>query len=311
MDEGFGEVMPVGGEEPRRNGGDRAVAAIAARQCGVVTTAQLQAAGLGRHAITHRVKEGRLHRLHRGVYLVGHALPVDLAHEQAALLACPGAILGHRSAGALWTMPVRPGPEVELTLVGGSRTHRPGIRVYRVPELHPRDVRRHKGFPVTAPARTLLDLATVISPQALEQATAEAIARRLVSRTALEEALARSPRRHGAKALRTLLGREAPPARTRSDVERRMLTLVRRHGLPEPRANVQLEEWNVDFLWADQGLVVETDTYSFHSSPAAWERDHRKETALEDAGWRVRRVTGTQLEKEPDRVADRLKRWLA
>ncbi len=198
-----------------------------------------------------------------------------------------------------------------MTLVGGSRTQRPGIRVYRVPELHPRDVRRHNGLPLTAPARTLLDLAAVIPTPTLEQAVAEAIARRLVSRSALEEALARAPRRHGAKALGALLAREAPPAWTRSDVERRMLALVREHKLPEPRTNVQLEEWNVDFLWAEQGLVVEADTYSFHSSPAAWERDHRKETALEDAGWRVRRVTGTQLEKEPDRVADRLKRWLA
>ena len=289
---------------------DRAIADLAARQRGVVTRVQLEAAGLGRNAITHRVREGRLHRVHRGVYLVGHSVPPTLAVEQAAVLACPGAWLSHPSAALLWRLPVEAGREVELTVVGGSRAPQAGIRIHRVRELHPRDVRRHKGLPLTAPARTLLDLAAVIPAPTLEQAVAEALARHLVSMAALRETLERTPRRHGAKGLRELLDRKAAPPWTRSEAERLMLALTRHHGLPEPTTNVQLEEWNVDFLWRDQGLVVEVDSYGFHSSPAAFERDRRKDLDLEDHDLRVRRVTFRQLRDEPTKVAERLKRWL-
>jgi very-short-patch-repair endonuclease len=242
---------------------------------------------------------------------VGHSVPVALAREQGALLACgDAALLSHESAALLWRMPVQLPETVQVTLVGCARPQRAGIRIHRVPALDPRDIRRHKGLPLTAPARTLLDLAAVVPKEALEQAVAEAIARHLVSTPALREALERAPRRHGAKSLRKLLDREAPPARTRSKPERLMLGIVRRLGLPEPETNIQLEEWNVDFLWRDRRLVVEVDTYSFHSSPASWERDHRKQADLEDCGLTVRRVTKRQLEEQPDSVAERLKRWL-
>jgi len=312
MASGFGEVVHDSRAQPHQDGGDRLVSAIASRQRGLITHQQLVAAGLGRGAIGHRIARGRLHPLYRGVYLVGHTVPVALAREQGALLACGhAAMLSHESAGVLWRMPAEAPNLMQITLVGRARPQRAGIRIHRVPALHPRDIRRHKGLPLTAPARTLLDLAAVIPKETLEQAVAEAIARRLVSASALREALERAPRRHGAKALRGLLDRPTAPAWTRSKPERLMLALLRRHRLPEPATNIQLEEWNVDFLWRDKGLVVEVDTYSFHSSPASWERDHRKQTDLEDCGLTVRRVTKRQLEEQPDSVAGRVRRWLA
>ncbi len=242
---------------------------------------------------------------------MGHSVPVDLAREQGAVLACgQSAVLSHLSAAHVWRLPIQRGSQVELTVAGRDVRHR-NLRIHPVPVLHHRDVRRHKGLPLTAPARTLLDIAALVSQPRLEQAVAEAMARRIVSITALREALARTPRRHGAKALRELLDRKAPPAWTRSKAERLMLALVRRHGLPEPATNVQLQHWNVDFLWREQGLVVEVDSYGFHSSSAAWERDHVKEGDLDDSGLRVRRVTYRQLLDEPERVAGRLKRWLS
>ena len=312
MDRRLGEVVHDSRAQPHQDEGDRAVSAIAERQRGLITHRQLVSAGLGRGAIGHRIARGRLHPLYRGVYLVGHSLPVALAREQGALLACGGAsALSHRSGGVLWRMPVQPPDWVELTLVGRARAQREGIRIYRVAALDPRDIRRHKGLTVTAPARTLLDLAAVIPPPKLEQAVAEALARHLASETALREAMDRAPKRHGTKALRALLDRKAAPAWTRSKSERLMLALVRRHRLPEPATNVQLEAWNVDFFWREQRLVVEVDSYGFHSSPASWERDHRKEADLEDSGLRLRRVTYRQLTDQPDRTAQRIKRWLA
>ena len=117
----LGEVMHDLHAEPRSTGDlgvDRAVARVAGRQRGLITRAQLAEAGLGRGAIAHRVAEGRLHRVHRGVYLVGHRVPAPLARETAALLAIGvGAVLSHRSAAKLWQMPVPAVRDVEVSLV--------------------------------------------------------------------------------------------------------------------------------------------------------------------------------------------------
>ena len=283
----FTEKVSTGDHKSRRNGGDRAIAVLARGQKGMVSTAQLLDAGLSQTAIAYRVREGRLHRQHYGVYLVGHSVLAPYAREQAALLACCDSVLSHEFGAALWSLIATPAGDVSVTVVGRKRASRPGIRVHCVDRLDRPDLRRHRGLAVTAPARTLLDLGSVVNSEVLAQAVAEAIARRLVSRSSLEGALERAPRRRGAKALRELLEDETAPARTRSRLERRMLALVRGHGLPEPRANVQLGRWNVDFLWSEQRLIVETDSYSFHSSPTAWERDHRKQAELEDWGFSV------------------------
>jgi very-short-patch-repair endonuclease len=151
----------------------------------------------------------------------------------------------------------------------------------------------------------------VLTPRALEQALAEARARRLVTRGALHAALARAPRRHGSAALRTLLSCEAEPALTRSEAEERLLALVRKARLPEPECNVRLAGYEVDFLWRDRRLVVEVDGYAFHSSPAAFERDRLRDGELEDAGYRVRRITWRQLTEDAAGVEQRLRRALA
>jgi very-short-patch-repair endonuclease len=313
--ERFGEVLHDCHAEPPSaspSAGDRAIARIAGRQRGLVTRAQLAEAGLGRGAIAHRVSRGRLHRVHRGVYLVGHRVPAPLATETAALLACgPAAVLSHRSAAAVWQMPVRALRDVEVSLIAREPSPRPGIRVHRVPSLDPRDRRRRSGLTLTAPARTLLDLGALLAPRALEQALAEALAHRLLSQRDLQAALARAPRRRGAAALRALLQREQGPALTRSAAEELLLAIVRAERLPEPESNVRVGAYVVDFLWRGRRLVVEVDGYAFHSSRTAFERDHRRDADLGDAGWRVRRVTWRQLTEDRDAVARRLRRALA
>ena len=250
--------------------------------------------------------------MHRGVYLVGHEVLAPLARETAALLAIgPDSLLSHRTAATVWQLPVQAIADVELSLVGRRPSGRPGIRIYRVETLHFRDRRRHAGLALTAPARTLLDLGAVLTPRGLEQAVAEARTRRLVSNSELHAALARAPNRHGAAALRALLQREAGPALTRSAAEELLLTIVRAAALPSPETNVRVGAYEVDFLWRAERLVVEVDGYRFHSSLPAFERDHVRDADLDDAGFRVRRVTWRQLTETPDAVADRLRRALA
>src|SRR5687768_3919757 len=79
------------------------VARMAARQHGVVTTRQMLDIGFTPATIRHRARTGRLHRMHQGVYAVGHIALPSLARESAAVLACgPDAVLSHRSAAAIW-----------------------------------------------------------------------------------------------------------------------------------------------------------------------------------------------------------------
>lgn len=291
-------------------GADARVARVAAGQRGLVTRDELAAAGLGRGAIAHRIATKRLHRMYRGVYLVGHEVAPPLARELGAVIALgDGAALSHRPAAQVWgLLPERQGP-VHVTVAGRRREDRDGIRVHGG-RLDARDVTRHQGIPLTAPARTLIDVAEQASPRELERAYAEAQARRLVTPATLRAALARAGRRPGAATVKRLLESEREPALTRSEAEERLLALVRAAGLPEPAVNVRVAGYEVDFLWRAERLVVEVDGYAFHSSRAAFERDRRRDADLQDAGLQVRRVTWIQIAHEPEALLVRLARAL-
>jgi very-short-patch-repair endonuclease len=281
-----------------RSARESAIAQLAARQRGVVTRGQLLDAGLTAHAIDHRLRSARLHALHRGVYLVGHAAAVPGARELAAALACgPDAMVSHRSAAWLWRLLSEHMGDPEVTVPRDCR--RTGIRVHLVAALARRDVRKLGGIPITSPARTIVDLAAVVSVRDLERALAEAEARRLTRRSELVSLLARLPRRPGVAALRGLLEADAEPTLTRSEAEERLLALIRAAELPAPDVNVRIGGYEVDFLWRDQKLVVEVDGFRFHSSRTAFERDRRRDAQLEAQGYRVIRVTWHQIVSEP------------
>jgi very-short-patch-repair endonuclease len=91
--------------------------------------------------------------------------------------------------------------------------------------------------------------------------------------------------------------------RTRSDLETLFLSLCARYGLPPPEVNVKLGNWEVDFLWCSQRLVVETDYWGYHRGSVAFEDDHARELDLRAAGYAVLRFTDRQLEGEVERVA--------
>jgi predicted transcriptional regulator of viral defense system len=147
---------------------------LAARQHGVVARRQLTALGLGEDAIDHRLASGRLVRLHRGVYALGHA---ELRREGRALAvvltAGPGAVLSHRSAAAHWGLRPWGGSFVELTAPGRAGIRRrPGRFVHRSASLSPAEATIERGVPVTTVPRTLLDLAAVVPAHHLRRAVA-------------------------------------------------------------------------------------------------------------------------------------------
>jgi very-short-patch-repair endonuclease len=274
---------------------------VAVAQHGLITRDQLLASGLRPGAVAHRIKTGALCRLFPGVFSLGHEPLGPWAREAAALLSMgENCVLSHASAAAAWGLATHAGDVVHVTVIGRNPRPRPDLQIHRVLRLDPRDVRLRQRLPVTAPARTLIDLAAGVAGDAtLERALAEARIARLVSDAELAAAIERAPGRPGAATVRRILELERGHAPTRSEAERRFVALIDAAKLPAPACNVRVEELEVDFLWPAKKLVVEVDGHVFHSHRAAFERDRARDQALVASGHRVIRVTWRQLVDEP------------
>ena len=279
------------------------IAALAERQHGVLSMSQLREMGFGRGAIERRIANGRLHRLHRGVYAVGHRRITGRGWLWAAILACGGperAMLSHRSAASLWDLMPQP-RTTDVTTLAESRSM-PGIRVHRG---KPEERAEIDGLPVTSATRTLLDLATILTEHRLERVCHRAEHLRLPIHP--------FDGRRGAERLRRVLDRmrDEPLQMTRSELEDRFLSLVDSAHLPMPRTNATVLDYEVDFLWPAHHLIAETDGAATHLTLAAFERDRRRDVRLTLAGYRVVRFTWRQVVDDGGAVAAALSELLS
>lgn len=253
-----------------------------------MTAAQLGEAGIDKDGIAWRVRAGRLHRLHRGVYAVGHRSLSWRGRWLAAVMAAgDGAVLSHVSAVALWQF-LRPIPGPVHVTVGAAvrRKPRPGLRLHRSRTLTSRDVTRRHGIAVTTPARTIEDIRGEVEPYLFRRALRQA-----------ELAGYRVPHLSATK-------------RTRSDLELLFLGLCDEHGLPRPLVNRRVHGRRVDFYWPEQRLAVETDSWEYHRGSVAFEDDHDRDLRLRGHGIATRRYTGDQLEAAPEAVVADLRQAL-
>jgi very-short-patch-repair endonuclease len=256
---------------------DALIGQLAARQHGVVTRMQLLTAGLTARMIDERVRAGMLLPVHRGVYLLAYGPCSPLAHEAAAILACrPQALLSHRTAGFLHELPVERPQPIELTVVGRYRKSPQGVAVHTIQRLGPAELRRHEGIPITSPSLTLLDLAGALGRDDLEGALHEARVQRLVKDEELSATLAAHPKRRGARALAHLLDREGGIRVTRSKGERRLLKVLRAHGLEPDASDVPVGPFRLDFYYETERVAVEYDTRQFHDNDRRFVSDRRK-----------------------------------
>jgi very-short-patch-repair endonuclease len=281
------------------------IAALAGRQHGVASAAQLRDLGLTARSIEARLRVGRLIRLHRGVYAVGHTALTRRSRELAAVFACgPGALLSHRSAAALWGILRTGSPRIEVTARRARKGGR-GITLHRSRAIHPDDGAEVEGVPVTSVARTFLDLADVVDARRLARALNEAETLQLFDLSSVQAVLDRANGRHGVGRLRRVLAAYVPQAAfTRSETERRFLRLCREHGLPQPRTNTWIGDQEVDAYWPDARLAIEVDSRTFHSTRQAFEEDRRRDRRLAALGIQVNRVTELDLDDEAGLAAE-------
>lgn len=257
---------------------------LARQQWGVVTRAQLFELGFGTRGISDWVRAGRLHRLYRGIYAVGHDRLRLEGRWLAAVLACgEGAVLSHRDAAQLWELRQSSSGLIDVTVPSqNGRIKRTGVRVHRTRRLAAKEVTTRGGLPVTTVARTLLDLADVLPTQALRRVVTQAEYRDRLDTATLAAVVENNPGRRGAKLREAVEGRRH---RTRSPLEERFLALLERHGVEEPETNVWIHGYEVDFLWTRAGLVVELDGAAAHRTRAAFNADRLRDRRL----WRCAR----------------------
>jgi very-short-patch-repair endonuclease len=285
------------------------LATLARRQHGVVAWRQLEEVGFRRNAITVRLRSGRLHRVHAGVYSVTpRPLISRQGHWMAAVLASgPEALLSHQTAAALWGLRGYSGGAIHVTVPRKSTSTKQTRRHVSLVPLDERAV--EDGVPTTSVHRTIFDLAAHEDLDAVVAMIKEAEYLNRWDRLSLPELLKRYPGKRGSRKVRAALERlkEEPPGPKRSKLEQRFAPFLRRHRLPLPRFNdwilLGANRYKVDCHWPGTGWIVELDGWEGHHTRSAFRDDRARDRALSVAGYSVTHLTWAQLDDEPEAIA--------
>lgn len=279
---------------------------VAARQSSVFARGQALAAGITQGTIKRRLTRGRWVRLHQGVYApasIQIGWPQSVA---AAQLACgPDSVVSFRSASAVWGLRDDVGAP-EVTVLHARIHRRPGIVVHRSQKL---EATSHRGFRVTTPMRTLLDLAGCEPDETLECHVDAAFRRRLIGLERLADYLA-SPfarSRRCADVLREIVAARDPRRPIESELETLLFSALRRARLPlaTPQfwIRTRMGRRRIDYAYPGHMLAIELDSWMEHGSRVAFESDRARQNELEELGWHFRRFTWRQLRTNPTDIA--------
>jgi very-short-patch-repair endonuclease len=284
------------------------LARLAERQYGIVTRRQMRTIGYSDDAIKRATRAGRLIRVHRGVYAVGRDDLNDHGRCIAAVATCGSeALLSHAAAAWLWGLiPTCPRIVDVSVATRGKRRSAKEFRLHYSPALTVEDRAKVERIPVTSFPRTLLDLATCVSAARLRKAIEKAERMELLDLRKIDALLARTQGHPGWGRLRKALLAYRDPGFTRSDLERDFLRLVREAGLPRPATNLFVAGYELDAYWERERFAVELDTYEFHGGRISFEQDRLRREDLKLAGIEITQVTGGRMEREPERVKQRL-----
>ena len=288
--------------DPQANTVEQVVARLAGRSHGVVTRAELLAAGVTPEEIRCRVRKGALIRVYKGVYRAGHRAPSVEARYLAAVKACgPGAVLSGLAAAYLWGLVRGAVPPPEVT----TRTVRvvPGVRTRRAKRIH---ATTHKGIAVATVPQVLCELAGSLSLDDLARACHEAHVKWHTTPEQVEQFMTKTA--PGGKNLRRVLRGEAHV--TLSKLERAFVRLLKDNSLPLPQTNRPAGTKIVDCRWPAHALTVELDSYRYHASRHAFEQDRRREREAYARGDDFRRYTYGDVTERAATVLEELTRRL-
>jgi very-short-patch-repair endonuclease len=286
------------------------LATLAARQHGVVSIRQLRRLGFSESSVEKGVAAGRFHRLHRGVYAVGHTnLSLNGWCLAAVLASGPRSLLSHYSAGWLiGLISTRPVPVHVTTPL--PRKRRGSVRIHHSRTLTAEDRSLEEGIPVTSVARTALDLAAVLRFRNLRRLIRRSEELNVFDLADFRSVLSRNQGHRGAAPLSRALAIYEPPRLTRSELEREFAALAEQVGLPAFATNFNEAGYEIDVYWPELRFGVELDVYATHGSPEPFEEDRRRAEDLKLAGVELTRVTAYRFEHESRKVMERVGRLL-
>ena len=289
------------------------ISEICGHQYGVISLEQLLLCGLSAEAVRQRIRRGRLHRVHRGVYsLAPTRLLSHAGRAYAAVLAAgDAALLSHGSAAWWWALTQRRRRRRHVSRPGTATRARAGIVIHGRTGLGPEDRAVHERMALTSVERTLFDQAPTAERDDLANQIDHAVERHIYDHAAMEALMHRYPGAPGAPLLRGIFRTWQPPAFTRSDGEKILRRLIHEGGLPKPRVNMELHGYERDFVWPDRGLVVEYDGWDGHKTRTQQERDRRRDASLAAVGVLPLRITGLQLTHARDWVLETIGQALA
>lgn len=292
-------------DETRDSDHFRRAVELARGRLGVASGDELRSLGIPSSTIPSWLRAGRLIRLYRGVYAVGHDALRQEGRWRAALLAHgEESALSHATAVVVLALGNPWGRLIDVT-VPGSRRKRPGVRLHLSRRLDPADVTRLGLLRVTTPTRTLIDITKTHPVPYVEDVAAAAERRNLIDMARIGEG--------APPVLCRILG--VGPKLTRAKIERRLLDAVRAAGLPEPETNEWLthgggEQWSPDFLYRRELVIVELDDDS-HKTTKAFELDRRKDSVRQIDGWATPRFTFDRIQHDLGNVIRELATLLA
>jgi uncharacterized protein DUF559 len=271
--------------------------------------------------IGRRIATGRWQSIYPHVFRVAGS---PSSWRQSLVAAClawgRGSVVSHRAAAALWELPGFLPGVLELTVPRNRRRNRPqGIVVHWASPISSADVTVLHGMPVTAPARTLIDIASVSPRDLVEEALDDALRRKLVSlprcRWRLDE-LGRNGR-PGIAAFRALLvARDSSSAVADSVLETRLLKIFRESDLPEPVLQHPVHDGRrlvaiVDFAFPSAREAIEAEGYRWHSGRLRWEHDLARRNLLTALGWRVVHVTWSDISSNRGELIQRIEKVMS
>ena len=297
---------------------ERALSRHAARNHGVFHREEARLFGYSDSAIGRLIATGRVERVWPSVFRL-MSVPASAAQraKAATLYVGEGAWLSHRWAAFHHGMINTVGAPVEI-LTDGERRSKPGLKIRRVKDISPHDVRTLRSIPVTNTIRTMIDLAAVLPAQRFESVLDDCIWRGLVAVPRLIHRLndLGSRGRRGTKLLRELLiERDDGCAVPLNVLERKFLKVLRSAGLDEPEKQMSIasdtsSQWRLDFAYPQHKVVIEVDGGRWHSGRQQASRDRRRDNVMNIRGWTVLRFTWDDVVHRPRYVVEQVKRAL-
>ncbi len=272
---------------------------LAGRQFNRIARWQLFKLGFSSRCLERRVSAGRLVSAGWGVFAFPPLLTTDPRGDwMAATLTAPGSVLSHLSAAAAYGVWGLKRTFETVTRPGSGGPERWGSVVVHRSRWLDGDCTMLDGIPITTVARTLLDIAPIISQRALARAVREAVRLEHITRQELGDALGRYHGRRGVRKLAAVVARYAglPLERARSGAEIRAMEILRDAGRTLPKLNYKIAGEEADLSWARERLIIEIDGGPFHQDAG---EDARKQGIWERAGWTVRRLSDADVYEFP------------